>query len=260
MGELDGQVAIVTGGGRGIGRAVARALVGAGAAVTVAARSAAELDATAQALTATGGTVLALPADVRDAQAVRHVVQETEARLGPVTLLVNNAGAPGPVGNDWEVDAEQWWECQEVIVRGAFLCAQAVVPGMIARGGGRIINMASVTGTRAYPPIMATSVAKTALLRMTEGLAQTAGPQGIRAFAVHPGVVKTELLLSYKLGLPESVYTPPERVAALCVRLASGRYDVLSGRYLTVDDDLDGLLARSDALKQQESGLLRIKA
>ncbi|HZU76583.1 MAG TPA: SDR family oxidoreductase [Dehalococcoidia bacterium] len=258
METLTGQVAIVTGGGRGIGRAVAEALAQAGAAVAVAARSEAELTATVDALPAGGGRAIAVPTDVRDAQAVRRLVQETEARLGPVTLLVNNAGAPGPVGNDWEVDAEQWWECQEVIVRGAFLCSQAVVPGMIARGG-RIVNMASVTGTRAYPPIMATSVAKTALLRMTEGLAQTAGPHGVRAFAVHPGVVKTELLLSYNFGLPESVYTPPERVAELCVRLASGRYDALSGRYLTVEDDLDGLLARSEELKQQELGLLRIR-
>ncbi|HLZ71911.1 MAG TPA: SDR family oxidoreductase [Dehalococcoidia bacterium] len=259
MGELDGQVAIVTGGGRGIGRAVAVALVQAGAAVSVAARSADELADTSKAIATAGGRVVAVPTDVRDATAVRHLVAETEQQLGPVTLLVNNAGTPGPAGNDWEVDAEQWWECQEVIVRGAFLCHQAVVPGMLARGGGRIINMVSVTGTRAYPPIMATSVAKTALLRMTEGLAQTAGPHGVHVFAVHPGVVKTRLLLSYKFGLPESVYAPAERAADLCVRLASGRYDALSGRFLTIDDDLDALGQRAAELAQQEQLLLRIK-
>jgi NAD(P)-dependent dehydrogenase (short-subunit alcohol dehydrogenase family) len=171
---------------------------------------------------------------------------------------VNNAGTPGPAGNDWEVDAEQWWECQEVIVRGGFLCSRAVVPGMLTRGSGRIINIASVTGTRAYPPIMATSVAKTALIRLTEGLAQTAGVQGLRVFAVHPGVVKTRLLLSYNLGLPEEIYAPPERAAGLCVRLASGRYDGLSGRFLTIDDDLDALLERAAELTSQEHLLLRI--
>ena len=130
---------------------------------------------------------------------------------------------------------------------------------MLARGGGRIVQMASVTGTRAYNPITATSVAKTALIRMTESLAQSAGPKGVAVFAVHPGVVKTRLLLSYNLPLPEEIYVPPERVAQLCVRLASGRYDALSGRFLTIDDDLDYLLARSDDIVKEELYTLRIK-
>jgi len=258
MGDLHGQVGIVTGGGRGIGRAVAEALARAGAAVSVAARSPNEVAETSKAIAANGGRVVAIPTDVRDASAVHRLVATTEQELGPVTLLVNNAGTPGPAGNDWEVDAEQWWECQEVIVRGAFLCSKAVVPGMLTRGTGCIINIASVTGTRAYPPIMATSVAKTALIRMTEGLAKTAGPQGLRVFAIHPGVVKTRLLLSYDLGLPEEVYAPPERAAELCVQLASGSYDRLSGRFLTIDDDLDALVQRGDDLAQQEHLLLRI--
>jgi len=258
MDRLDGQVGIVTGGGRGIGRAIAEALARDGAAVCVAARSAGEVADTAKTIAAAGGRVLGLPTDVRDKTAVHRLVAETERQFGPVTLLVNNAGTPGPAGNDWEVDAEQWWECQEVIVRGGFLCSRAVVPGMLALGSGRIINIASVTGTRAYPPIMATSVAKTALIRLTEGLAQTAGAQGLRVFAVHPGVVKTRLLLSYNLGLPEEIYSPPERAAELCVRLASGRYDGLSARFLTIDDDLDALLERAAELTSQEHLLLRI--
>jgi NAD(P)-dependent dehydrogenase (short-subunit alcohol dehydrogenase family) len=257
-GELAGQVALITGGGRGIGRAVAEALASAGAAVTIAARSEDELAETASAITAAGGRALAVPTDVRDAAAVRRVVEETERQFGPVTFLVNNAGTPGPAGNDWEVDAEAWWECIEVIVRGAFLCTRAVMPGMLARVGGRIIHMASVSGTRAFPPITATSVAKTALIRMAEGLAREAGPKGIAVFAVHPGVVKTRLLLSYNLNLPEGIYSPPERAAVLCVRLASGRYDALSGCFLTIDDDLDELLGRADDITKQELHTLRI--
>jgi NAD(P)-dependent dehydrogenase (short-subunit alcohol dehydrogenase family) len=94
---------------------------------------------------------------------------------------------------------------------------------------------------------------------MAEELAQTAGPRGVAAFAIHPGVVKTRLLLSYGLTLPEEWYVPPERAAELCVRLASGRYDALSGRFLTVDDDLDALLTRADDIAQQEQYLLRIR-
>jgi NAD(P)-dependent dehydrogenase (short-subunit alcohol dehydrogenase family) len=100
---------------------------------------------------------LALSVDVRDAAAVRAATAETERQLGPVTLLVNNAGTPGPAGLDWQVDPEAWFECVDVIVRGAFLLSRAVVPGMIARGSGRIINIASITGIRPYPPITATS-------------------------------------------------------------------------------------------------------
>ena len=259
-GELAGQVALVTGGGRGIGRAVAEAVARAGAAVTVTARSPHELDETAAAITAAGGQVLARPADVRDAAAIQQLAADTARQFGPVSLLVNNAGTPGPAGNDWEVDAAAWWECVEVIVRGAFLCTQAVMPGMIQRGGGRIIQMASVTGTRAYPPMTATSVAKTALIRMTEGLAQSAGPHGVATFAIHPGVVKTRLLESYGLTIPDSMYAPPEQAAGLCVRLATGRYDALSGRFLTITDDLDALAARADDLSTQEQLLLRIKA
>jgi NAD(P)-dependent dehydrogenase (short-subunit alcohol dehydrogenase family) len=187
-------------------------------------------------------------------------VADTARQFGPVSLLINNAGTPGPVGSDWEVDAAAWWECIEVIVRGAFLCTQAVLPGMLARGGGRIIQMASVSGTRAFPAMTATSVAKTALIRMTEGLAQSAGPKGVAAFAIHPGIVKTRLLDSYGLTIPESMFAPPERAGDLCVRLASGRYDALSGRFLTITDDLDALVARADELAAHEQLLLRITA
>ncbi len=117
-------------------------------------------------------------------------------RLGPVTVLVNNAGTPGPAGLDWEVDRDPWFECIDVIVRGSLLLCQAVVPGMIQRGSGRIINIASISGTRAFPPIIATSIAKTALIRFREGLAAQLRDRGIHVFAVHPGVVRTRLLAS----------------------------------------------------------------
>jgi 3-oxoacyl-[acyl-carrier protein] reductase len=119
--------------------------------------------------------------------------------------------------------------------------------------------MASATGTRAYPPVNATSVAKTALIRMAEELAQTAGPHGVAAFAIDPGVVKTRLLLSYNLNLPEGIYSPPERAAALCVRLASGRYDALSGRFLSIADDPDGMLGRAGDIAEHELYTLRFK-
>ena len=150
--SLNHDVAIVTGAGRGIGRAIALSLAGEGAAVGVFARTAEEIAETGALISGAGGRALALRADVRDAAAVRAAVSEMASKFGPVTLLVNNAGTPGPAGLDWEVDPEEWFECIDVIVRGAFILCQAVVPGMIARGSGRIINVASNSGTRARPP------------------------------------------------------------------------------------------------------------
>ena len=126
---LAGQVAIVTGGGRGIGLAVGQTLVRAGAAVTLVARSQDEIDAATADIVQSGGRALGLTADVRDSSSVRRTVEQTIRHFGPVTLLVNNAGTPGPVGPDWEVDADSWWEGVEVAVRGAFLFNQAVSPG-----------------------------------------------------------------------------------------------------------------------------------
>jgi len=257
--DLSNGVAIVTGAGRGIGRAIAVALSKEGAAVAVCARTEAEIADTASLISDAGGRSIAIPLDVKDVAAVRAAVEQTARHLGPVTLLVNNAGTPGPAGLDWEVDAETWFECIDVIVRGAFNLCQAVVPGMIARKSGRIVNIASTTGTRVFLPITATSVAKTALIRFSEGLAVQLSPYGVCVFAVHPGVVRTRLLESYRLALPDEWYVGPDRAGSLCTRLASGRYDALSGRFFTIDDDLDELLKRTGEITARELYTLRIQ-
>ena len=188
MGQSLGRdVAIVTGAGCGIGRAIALSLAAEGAAVGVFARTTVEIAETAAMISSAGGHALALPVDVTVPAAVGAAVSETASKLGPVTLLVNDAGTPGPAGLDWQVEPDEWFECVEVIVRGAFLLCRAVVPGMIARGSGRIINIASITGIRARPPITATSVAKTALIRLSESLALQLSEHGIHVFAIHPG-------------------------------------------------------------------------
>jgi NAD(P)-dependent dehydrogenase (short-subunit alcohol dehydrogenase family) len=122
--SLGNDVALVTGAGRGIGRAIALSLAAEGAAVGVFARTAEEIAATAALIFESGGRALALPVDVRDVTAIRAAISEAEDRFGPVTLLVNNAGTSGPAGLDWEVDPEVWFECIEVIVRGAFLLSR----------------------------------------------------------------------------------------------------------------------------------------
>jgi len=258
--HLSRDVAIVTGAGRGIGRAIALSLAAEGAAVAVCARTDAEIAETAALVAKAGGRAIPLKLDVKDPANVRAVVMETTRALGPVTLLVNNAGAPGPAGLDWEVDTDAWFDCIDVIVKGAFLLCQAVVPEMIARRAGRIINVASVSGTRPVPPIVATSVAKTALIRFSETLARELDGYGVQVFSIHPGIVRTRLVDSYALPMPDEWFVGPERAGTLCTQLASGRYDALSGCFLDIDDNLDALLSQSDEIKSRELYTLRVQA
>src|SRR4051794_37121281 len=166
--DLSGQVAVVTGGGRGIGRALALALSAAGASVAVVARSEDQIAETAGRIRESGGRALAIAADVADPGADGRMAEEVERALGPVDLLVNNAGDSGPLGPIAEADADRWWRCQEVNLRGPFVCARAFLPGMIARGRGRIVNVASGAGTQSIPYLSAYVVGKTALIRLTE--------------------------------------------------------------------------------------------
>ena len=140
---LDSQVALVTGGGRGIGAGVARELAQAGMRVAVAARSAAQVEGVAEEI---GG--LAVVADVSEEASVARMVVDVEQALGPIDLLVNNAGVSGSVspGPVWEEDPAEWWRVFEVNVLGAYLCCRAVLGGMASRGGGRIVNVGSGAG------------------------------------------------------------------------------------------------------------------
>lgn len=149
--DLTGQVALVTGGGKGLGRAFAIALARAGAHGAVTARTTAPLAETVEMVERAGGRALALPGDVSAPEAVAHVVKTAESQLGPVDILVNNAGAVGPLGCSWEADPEDWWRTFEINMRGPFLYARAVLPGMVGRQRGRIVNVSSGAGFNRLP-------------------------------------------------------------------------------------------------------------
>lgn len=238
--RLAGTVALVTGASTGIGRHVAEGLAARGAAVAGLARNADRLAAAmAQVAAATGARTLAVPADVTDRVAVENAVGRVVAELGPVTLLVNNAGmidaAEVPL---WKADPEQWWQVVESQVRGPLLLAHAVVPGMVARGGGRVIGLASGLGTRGSAEYSAYSAGKSAQMRITEGIALAGAAHGVRAFDLAPGVVDTPMTRAMPMHTGRTEWTRPEDVVDLVVVIAAGQLDAWSGRFIRagVDD------------------------
>jgi NAD(P)-dependent dehydrogenase (short-subunit alcohol dehydrogenase family) len=272
--QLQSSVALVTGGGRGIGRRVAAALAAAGASVGLLARSATELADVVSLIEDAGGTAEAASADVTDPGAVAAAVSELQRRLGPIDLLVNNAGILGPIGPTWEVDADAWWTTLDVNLRGVLLCTQLVLPAMVRRRRGRIINITSEAGVHRWPLVSGYSVSKAAVTKLSENLAHEARRYGVSVFSVHPGLLPIGMTETMAAREPVSDYehhiyqwadhqfregrgADPERAVELIVRLAAGDADSLTGRHLSVHDDLDALLARLPEVREHDLYVLR---
>ncbi len=258
--ELSGQVAVVTGSGRGFGRAIAEGLAAAGAAVVVTSRTEPEIDDTVTSIEAAGGMALGVVADVTRLPDVQRLRAAGEKEFGPVTLAVHNAGVPWPFGPTWLVDPGRWWSAQQVHVLGAMHCISAFVPAMVQGQGGRVIVISSAGGTRVTPYMSGYAVAKATQIRLVQFLAAEGRDAGVSAFAVHPGDELTGIS-DLTMSDPDAQRWVPWFVgdltsrkeagsdgtagfracATLCARLGSGRYDRLSGQYLTPGDDLDGL-------------------
>lgn len=265
--DLRGQVALVTGAGRGIGRAIARALAAAGAGVAVLSRSAEQVDETVALIRGDGGRALALAGDVTDRAAVAASAREAADRLGPIDLLVNNAGANAVFGPAWDVDPDAWWADVRVNLLGPFLCSAVVLPSMVARRRGRIVNIVSGTAGRAFPHNSAYASSKAALVRLTDCLAAETAPHGVSVFALGPGTIRSDM----SLGLERSAagrrwlgdaiaalrFGPAEVPAAAVVLLASGQADELSGRWLDAADDIRGIAAQAADVRARDMFQLR---
>jgi NAD(P)-dependent dehydrogenase (short-subunit alcohol dehydrogenase family) len=270
--DLSGQHALVTGGGRGLGRTMARHLAAAGAAVAIVARSRDAVEEAAAEVERAGGRALPLVADVTDADALDRALGAAERALGPLDLLVNNAGHaidPGPV---WEADPEDWWQVFDVNVRGAFLGMRAALARMVPRRRGRVINVSSRSGNVAPAFASAYATSKAALTRLTEIVAAEARPHGVHVFAIEPGTVLTPMtrrlvesdagrrwLPWYLAIFDEGRDAPAEDGARLVVRLAAGSADALAGRFISRADDLDALVRDADAVAREERLVLRLR-
>ena len=249
--ELEGQVALVTGGGRGIGAGIARELAAAGARVAVAARTSEQVEEVAREIDG-----LALSVDVTDRAAVEEMVAAAEAELGPITLLVANAGIGNQDGATWEIEPDAWWHVLEVNVLGVHLCCRAVIPGMLERGNGRIVitgsGAAYLPGSRhtAYP------TSKAAVCRYGETLASELEGR-VPVFFFSPGLVKTEMTGDFAEDAP---WTPPELAPRLVRVLASGRADALAGRYIHAEhDDIEDLIGRADEVRANDLNAIRLR-
>ena len=271
--DMTGQVALVTGASRGLGREFAKAIAGAGASVALVARSESGLKETGATIEAAGGRAIILACDVADQDSVLATLQETERRLGPLNVLVNNAGVAGPTGHDWEIDPAEWWRVFEVNVLGQFYFAQAAMPGMVARSCGRVVNVSSAAAGFPSPGYSAYCAAKAALTLWTECLAGSAAYYGVTVMAYHPGAVRTDMT-EYSAGRPDTEVGNPivnylrdafsagtddsvEDAAERLLQVAAGVYDALPGRQIGVNDPPGLLLPR--AAEIEERGLYAVR-
>jgi NAD(P)-dependent dehydrogenase (short-subunit alcohol dehydrogenase family) len=245
--ELKSKSAIITGGGRGIGKAIARAFLESGASVAIASRNWDELEKAGEELSKFG-PVRSFRADISQEEDVRQLVREVLRTFGSVDVLVNNAGVQGPIGRFWEVDFEDWIENVRVNLIGTARCTRQVLPVMISKKAGKIINLSGGGATSPRPWFSGYGTGKAAIVRFTETLAEEVKEYHIDVNAIAPGAVNTRMLEEVleaggeKTGEKEfheardrneKGGTPPDLAADLAVFLASPESDGLTGRLIS---------------------------
>jgi meso-butanediol dehydrogenase / (S,S)-butanediol dehydrogenase / diacetyl reductase len=193
MGKLDGRVAIVTGGGRGIGLGISRALAAEGAAVGIADIDMANAQAAAAELKATGARAMVVETDVTSEDSAANAIQAVKAGLGRLDILVNNAGVVGKHVGGGAIDLGDWDMCYEVNVKGIWIMSRAVVDHFKQNGGGKIVNIASIAGRTGGAGMAHYNASKAAAISLTQSLAKDLGPSNINVNAVCPGLLWTDM-------------------------------------------------------------------
>ncbi|MBK95170.1 MAG: beta-ketoacyl-ACP reductase [Planctomycetaceae bacterium] len=240
--DFTNKTAVVTGGTRGIGRAIAQKLASYGARVCINYRASAELaEQVVAELREAGAEAIAIQTDVSEQEEARRLIKEAEQQLGPIDFLINNAGIFDVVAHD-EFDEQLWHQTMKVNVDGVFYCTWAVKDAMVARGYGRIVNIASIAGLEAKPYSIAYATSKAAVVGFTRSLGQALASDNVRVNAVAPGLIDTEILHGVDPALLEQLIelTPAKRigqvdeVADLVSFLLSDESDFIVGQTMVV--------------------------
>ncbi|MBW2148680.1 MAG: SDR family oxidoreductase [Deltaproteobacteria bacterium] len=245
--KLQDKVAIITGGGRGLGRSVALAFGREGAKVVVAARTKETIDHVAVELRSLKKSVLAMPVDISDENQVDLLVQKTLKTFGTIDILVNNAGTRGPIGPICNVLLEEWEKTIKINLTATFLCSKAVLPVMMEKKKGKIINVATTMSLR--PNLTPYCVAKAGVVHFSKQLAREVKNFNIQVNAIHPGVMDTQMQAEIRQAGVEAIGTDlferikeegilhsPDEPAQLVVFLASKAADGITGDFLSFDD------------------------
>lgn len=247
--SLEGQVALITGASRGIGRSVALAFGRAGAKVVVSSRKLEAVEVVAGEIAAAGGQALAVQAHVGESSQVAALVAQTIDAFGRVDIAVNNAATNPHFGPVLSADEEQWDKILDTNAKGVFRVCKAVVPHMEAQGAGKIINLVSIAGLRPSPGMGLYSISKAAIIALTQILAVELGPANIQVNAIAPGVIKTkfsqvlwqtpQISESILSRMPLGRFGEPEEVASLALYLASSAADYVTGAVFVIDGGLN---------------------
>lgn len=245
--KLKDKVAIITGAGRGLGRSVALAFARQGAKVVLASRSQDEIDHLSERLLSLRKEAIAVPTDVADEEQVNRLVERTLEAYGTVDILVNNAGVRGPIGPVRQTTLAEWEAALRANLTSAFLCSRAVLPVMMEKKAGKIINVATTMTPR--PNLTPYMVAKAGLIQFTKQMSRELKEYGIQVNCIHPGVMDTRMQEEIRKAGTKAIGTdmferlkeegllqPPEEPAKLILFLASAAADGINGEYLSFDD------------------------
>jgi NAD(P)-dependent dehydrogenase (short-subunit alcohol dehydrogenase family) len=252
--SLKGKVAIITGGGRGIGQAIAFAFAKAGAKVVVTSRKAQDLEATASEIKAFGGEAFPLPAHLGKTEEIKKMIDAVVAKYGRIDILVNNAGASPAMGSVLECDDRLWDKLMDINLKGAYFVSQAAANIMVKQGGGKIINIASVDGYNPEPGLSIYSISKAGMRMLTKAFASELLRFNIQVNTIAPGPINTKMMNSHwghlspeeaqkakeavEKMLPSGRIGNPDEIAGAAIYLASTASNYTTGTEIVIDGGL----------------------
>ena len=268
--KLDGATVLITGAARGLGLAMAQAFAAQGARIACADLDGDAAEAAAQTITSQGGAALPFAVDVTSIDETELLAKSVEKQMGAPDILINSAGILSGIGPTWEIEPRKWLNDVRVSLDGTFLCSRAVLPAMLSRRSGYILNLFG-GGNEPQMYISGYVAAKTAVLMLTECLAKETIEHGIKVFAMRPGPVRTGLNTALVESAEGRKWRPDfaamfdegggvsaALVVNLALRLAGGEADALSGRLMDAQEDFDALIARTDRVQASNLFKLRI--